>query len=113
MPLPHIDRRRFLQLAGVSAASVAMTEQLNGTIARAQALPAHRRHGNLRDIDHIVVLMQENRSFDHLYGSLRGVRGFSDPHPATLPSGKSVRPMLPRKRTSPPKTKVGRQPSIR
>ena len=34
--------------------------------------------------------MQENRSFDHYFGALRGVRGFADPHPVTLPSGKSV-----------------------
>jgi phospholipase C len=34
--------------------------------------------------------MQENRSFDHYFGALRGVRGFGDPHPVTLPSGKSV-----------------------
>ncbi|WP_449342252.1 alkaline phosphatase family protein [Streptomyces aurantiogriseus] len=34
--------------------------------------------------------MQENRSFDHYFGKLRGVRGFGDPHPVTLPSGESV-----------------------
>src|SRR6202012_4966080 len=28
--------------------------------------------------------------FDHYFGALRGVRGFSDPRPLTLPSGKSV-----------------------
>ncbi|MEI9983171.1 MAG: alkaline phosphatase family protein [Aliidongia sp.] len=39
---------------------------------------------------HIVVLMQENRSFDHYFGTLRGVRGFGDPRAATLSSGNSV-----------------------
>ena len=34
--------------------------------------------------------MQENRSFDHYFGTMRGVRGFGDPHPVTLPSGKPV-----------------------
>ena len=34
--------------------------------------------------------MQENRSFDHYFGVMRGVRGFGDPHPATLPSGQPV-----------------------
>ena len=34
--------------------------------------------------------MQENRSFDHYFGTLRGVRGFGDPRPVTLPSGKPV-----------------------
>ena len=34
--------------------------------------------------------MQENRSFDHYFGVMRGVRGFGDPHPVTLPSGQPV-----------------------
>jgi phospholipase C len=38
--------------------------------------------GSLRDIEHIVLLMQENRSFDHYFGTLSGVRGFDDPSPA-------------------------------
>ena len=32
----------------------------------------------ITDIDHVVILMQENRSFDHYFGSYRGVRGFAD-----------------------------------
>src|ERR1700721_2433278 len=32
----------------------------------------------LTDIEHVVILIQENRSFDHYFGSYRGVRGFSD-----------------------------------
>ena len=46
--------------------------------------------GSLRDVEHIVVLMQENRSFDHYFGTMRGVRGFGDPHPAMLRNGRSV-----------------------
>jgi phospholipase C len=34
---------------------------------------------SLSDIRHVVILMQENRSFDHYYGSLSGVQGYSDP----------------------------------
>ncbi|MBA5220355.1 phosphocholine-specific phospholipase C [Streptomyces griseoaurantiacus] len=84
--MPEVDRRRFLQLAGATAGFAA----LSGSIERAAALPAHHRTGTLEDVEHIVVLMQENRSFDHYFGSLRGVRGFGDPHPVTLPGGKSV-----------------------
>jgi Phosphoesterase family len=81
-----VNRRRFLQLAGgATALSV-----LSPSIARAAAIPADRRTGTLRDVDHIVVLMQENRSFDHYFGTLRGVRGFGDPRPVILPSGKPV-----------------------
>jgi len=39
--------------------------------------------GRLANIDHIVVLMMENRSFDHCFGTLRGVRGYNDPRPST------------------------------
>jgi phospholipase C len=38
----------------------------------------------------VVILMQENRSFDHCYGTLRGVRGFNDPRAVALPDGNSV-----------------------
>ena len=41
-------------------------------------------------IKHVVILMQENRSFDHYFGSLRGVRGFGDRNAVQLPGGKSV-----------------------
>ena len=47
-------------------------------------------NASLSDVEHIVILMQENRSFDHYFGSLRGVRGFGDPHPVAQPSGQPV-----------------------
>ncbi|OHV37030.1 MULTISPECIES: phosphocholine-specific phospholipase C [Pseudofrankia] len=81
-----IDRRRFLSLAGGTAALVALDQ----SIARAAAIPANRRTGTIKDVEHIVVLMQENRSFDHYFGTLRGVRGFGEPHPVVLPGGKPV-----------------------
>ncbi len=84
--MSEINRRRFIQLAGGTAALSA----LSTSIARAAEIPANRRTGSLRDVEHIVVLMQENRSFDHYFGTLRGVRGFGDPRPVSLPSGKPV-----------------------
>jgi phospholipase C len=63
---------------------------LTDSIRRALALPANRRTGTIADIEHIVILTQENRSFDHYFGALRGVRGFGDPRAVKLPSGKSV-----------------------
>ena len=42
------------------------------------------------DAEHVVILMQENRSFDHCYGSLQGVRGFNDPHAIKLPNQNPV-----------------------
>jgi phospholipase C len=81
-----IDRRKLLQLFGTGAAASAFPP----SIKRALAIPAHHRTGTLADVEHIVILMQENRSFDHYFGTLRGVRGFGDPRAVTLPSGKSV-----------------------
>ena len=46
--------------------------------------------GSLRDIEHIVILMQENRSFDHYFGTMPGVRGFADPAAIRLPDGSPV-----------------------
>lgn len=42
------------------------------------------------DAEHIVFLMQENRSFDHAYGTLQGVRGYNDPRAITLPNKNKV-----------------------
>jgi phospholipase C len=80
------DRRDFLRLLGGATAGAAFPE----SISRALAIPAHRRTGTLLDVEHVVILMQENRSFDHYFGALRGVRGFGDPRPVNLPSGKPV-----------------------
>ncbi|MEX1827418.1 phosphocholine-specific phospholipase C [Luteibacter sp. CQ10] len=80
------DRRNFLKLSLGAMAAGAMP----ASIQKALAAPALRRTGTIMDIEHVVILMQENRSFDHYFGSLRGVRGFGDPRPFTLASGKSV-----------------------
>ncbi len=80
------DRRTFLRLLGTGAFGAA----LSPSITRALEIPAHHRTGTIADIEHIVILMQENRSFDHYFGTLRGVRGFGDPRAITLPSGQPV-----------------------
>ena len=55
-----------------------MTSRAGRLIARAAASPA--RCGSLADIDHVVIVVQENRSFDHYFGSYPGVIGFADPN---------------------------------
>ena len=82
----QVNRRRFLELAGGSLAATTLPD----SIARALTIPANRATRTIRDVEHIVVLMQENRSFDHYFGVMRGVRGFGDPHPALLPSRRPV-----------------------
>jgi phospholipase C len=79
-------RRTFIKLAS----SGAVAASLPGSISRALAIPAHNRTGTIKDVEHIVILTQENRSFDHYFGTLRGVRGFGDPRTVVLPSGKPV-----------------------
>src|SRR5215469_11933834 len=71
------DRRTFLQLMSLTGAASLTT--LKSNIAKALAIPANDRTGTLKDVQHIVILMQENRPFDHHFGTLRGVRGFNDP----------------------------------
>jgi len=80
------DRREFLKLLSTAAASAAFP----ASITRALAIPASNRTGSIDDVEHVVFLMHENRSFDHYFGTLRGVRGFGDPRAIKLPSGKSV-----------------------
>jgi phospholipase C len=80
MPVPDPARRRFLQ-SGAAIAAFAAVESRAAT-------PAPR--ARLADVDHIVVLMKENRSFDHYFGTLAGVRGFGDPDAMTLADGRPV-----------------------
>lgn len=84
--MTETTRRRFVQMMGAGAAAGTVPP----SIARALAIPANQRTSTIDDVEHVVILMQENRSFDHLFGTLRGVRGFSDPRTIKLPSGKSV-----------------------
>ncbi|MEO8053241.1 MAG: phospholipase C, phosphocholine-specific, partial [Acidobacteriota bacterium] len=70
--------------------SGALAASLPMSIDRALALPANDRTRSIVDIEHIIILTQENRSFDHYFGTLKGVRGFGDPRAVTLPSGKTV-----------------------
>lgn len=87
---PGNDRRSFLKSAIRSAGAAAALSMLPPSIQRALAIPAARQEGSIQDVKHIVILMQENRSFDHYFGAMRGVRGLGDPRPIPLESGKPV-----------------------
>ena len=80
------DRRSFLRSAAVGAAAGLLPPAL----AKAMAIPARHRTGTIMDVEHVVIFMQENRSFDHYFGALNGVRGLGDPRPQRLPGGASV-----------------------
>lgn len=81
-----ISRSQFLSgIAGAAAAAAA--SPYVEWVRPAWALPAPSK---LSDIEHVVILMQENRSFDHYFGTLSGVRGYDDASAARLPDGRSV-----------------------
>jgi len=84
------DRRRFLHAAGATVAASLVAQGFPAAIARALATPPARRTGTIADVGHVVILMQENRSFDHYFGSLRGVRGFGDPRVLELANGDPI-----------------------
>jgi phospholipase C len=79
-------RREFFRHLTGGAAGVSA---LLASIARASAIDPPQGSAYL-DAEHVVILMQENRSFDHAFGTLRGVRGFNDPRAVTLPDGNPV-----------------------
>jgi phospholipase C len=76
---PHRLTRRELIRAGAAGAGGLGLSALLGDPGVAAALAAAPRCGRLRDIEHVVILVQENRSFDHYFGSYRAVAGFQDP----------------------------------
>ncbi|CAN5342974.1 phospholipase C, phosphocholine-specific [soil metagenome] len=75
------DRRSFLRAVGTAAGATAAMTSFPPAIAKALSIQANRRTGTIQDVEHIVVLTQENRSFDHYFGTLNGVRGFADRFP--------------------------------
>ncbi|MFK3651501.1 phosphocholine-specific phospholipase C [Lysobacter enzymogenes] len=88
--MSEYNRRDFLRLAGQSAAALAAGAMLPPSIAKALSIAPARVSGTLQDVQHVVILMQENRSFDHYFGTLSGVRGFNDPRSIRRPDGQPV-----------------------
>lgn len=82
-------RRDFLRNAAVLTGGAFAAGSIPDAIARAMAIPPNAGT-TFRDAEHVVILMQENRSFDHAFGALRGVRGFRDPRAHILPNGNPV-----------------------
>ena len=83
------SRRDFLKKAALLSGSAAIMSVMPPAIQRALAINPEPGSTFL-DAEHIVILMQENRSFDHCFGSLQGVRGFNDPRAIRLPDQKPV-----------------------
>jgi phospholipase C len=83
------SRRDFIKKATLLSGVGSVAGVLPPSIQRAFAIDP-KAGTTWQDAEHVVILMQENRSFDHCYGTLRGVRGFGDPRAITLPDNKPV-----------------------
>jgi phospholipase C len=79
----EVSRRQLMASAGgMVLASFALPSGLRKLldgVAPARPGRAGLTSAAISDIKHVVVLMQENRSFDHYFGTMPGVRGFADP----------------------------------
>ncbi|MCX2432055.1 phosphocholine-specific phospholipase C [Pedobacter sp. GR22-10] len=83
------SRREFLKKAALLAGATGAANTLPAAVLKAMAINAEPGT-TFQDAEHIVFLMQENRSFDHMFGKMKGVRGFNDPHPHIQPDGNKV-----------------------
>ncbi|PST84162.1 phospholipase C, phosphocholine-specific [Pedobacter yulinensis] len=83
------SRRAFLKKAALLSGAAGLSSMLPASIERAMAITADPGT-SFYDAEHVVFLMQENRSFDHLFGSMKGVRGFNDPRAVRLPNNNKV-----------------------
>ncbi|MBB6332057.1 phospholipase C [Chryseobacterium sediminis] len=84
-----MNRREFLEKSSLLLAGLGTSSVLHPSILKALAIdPAAQ--STFYDAEHVVILMQENRSFDHAFGALKGVRGFLDKRAFVKQDGHSV-----------------------
>ena len=102
--MPSLSRRRFLQLGAAAAAGAAVGTSCSSGRSRADAdldgVPdadevtttalSEARQGRLADVQHVIVILQGGASFDQVFGSRPGVRGFDDPDAPELATGQPV-----------------------
>ncbi|MFD9128465.1 phosphocholine-specific phospholipase C [Kitasatospora sp. NPDC059571] len=81
---PQLSRRSFVAATAATGAAAAVG------LPQAAARAATGATGSIADVRHVVILMQENRSFDHYFGTLNGVRGFADKQALQFPDGTDV-----------------------
>jgi phospholipase C len=87
-PSGGTTRRRFVASAAAVAGAAGLAGVLPESLARAAT--AAPKEFDLSQVKHLVFLMQENRSFDHYFGTFPGARGYSDPTAIRLPTGNPV-----------------------
>ncbi|SEA74539.1 phosphocholine-specific phospholipase C [Pedobacter hartonius] len=83
------NRREFIKKAALLSGAAGLYSVLPASILKAMAIDP-KVGSTYMDAEHVVILIQENRSFDHCFGTLKGVRGFNDPRAIDLPNKNKV-----------------------
>ena len=79
MDISRMTRREALRKAAIAGAgAAALGASAQELVAEALAAAPKRAHSSLADIEHVIILIQENRSFDSYFGTFPGVRGYGD-----------------------------------
>ncbi|WP_027818148.1 phosphocholine-specific phospholipase C [Paraburkholderia bannensis] len=84
------SRRNFLRNSLGTAAAMTALSTFPPAILRALAIDANNVTGTIKDVQHVVLLMLENRSFDSYFGTFKGVRGYGDRFPIPTPNGANI-----------------------
>ncbi len=85
-----MNRREFLLNSTKTMFGTAALASFPLSIQKALAIDAKVESGTIQDVKHIVILTQENRSFDNYFGTLKGVRGFGDRFTIPMTEGRKV-----------------------
>jgi phospholipase C len=88
--MTELSRRTFMAASAATAAGAAVAGTVGAEPTQAAAATPTGTTGTITDVKHVVILMQENRSFDHYFGTLQGVRGFADRSAIQIAGGYSV-----------------------
>ncbi|WP_329498891.1 phosphocholine-specific phospholipase C [Kitasatospora herbaricolor] len=88
--MPELSRRSFVGATAAAGAGALVGLSTTPATAAAADAAATTSAGSIADVKHVVILMQENRSFDHYFGTLNGVRGFNDKQALQFPDGTDV-----------------------
>src|SRR5437588_4550026 len=85
----RVTRRELLRAGAAAGAALTVDARAPAKVLE-RVLAAPARCGTVRDIEHVVIFINENRSFDHYFGTYRGVRGFADPEAMRQPDGRPI-----------------------
>ena len=85
-----MNRRDFILNSGKTLFGATALASFPLSIQKALAIDAKVETGTIQDVKHVVILTQENRSFDNYFGTFKGVRGFGDRFTIPLADGRKV-----------------------